>query len=680
MIRRNDTALVEPGDPDRISDPEFTVNEYIDHFATLVQLEREEEMNRHLDEIRRLSGRQREREGRAILNCSGRKQGYGLGGRVNIKYLRKDGLPETEISVGDLVMISGKNPLSNNNPAGTVIEKTGFSLTISFDNPPPKWAMKRARIDLYVNDITFQRMLEAIKETGSPHINSEPLVERILHEETLSSERIDWIDFVDEDLDNSQREAVKNALGARFFHLIHGPPGTGKTKTCIEVIQQELNLGMTVLACADSNIAVDNLVERLIKRGRKVVRIGHPARVTPGLVEHTLDYLLEQNGTYSSAQKLREKAYELKEKQEQYTYPSGRWRRGLSNTMIQRLAQKGQGTRGIPANVIKGMARALDIKEKIDSLFLEIDEKENEALEEILDRAEVVCSTNSTAGSEALMGKRFDVCVIDECTQSTEPSCLIPAIKSKKIILAGDHKQLPPTILNGEANRRGLSITLFERILALYGDRIKSLLGVQYRMNEKIMRFPDDKFYDNRIIAHQTVKNHTLKDILNVVNHMEPREILDPSKPLALIDTDSRSPERTRAGSPSRENPGEAKIVTELSNKLLRMGLEPRDVGIITPYKDQSDLISSGLKKTGIEINTVDGFQGREKEVIIISFVRSNNKGNVGFLKDLRRLNVSITRARRKLIVVCDVKTISNLRIYRDFVEYVKEEGIVEVA
>ena len=441
------------------------------------------------------------------------------------------------------------------------------------------------------------------------------------------------------------------------------------------MIQQELDIGMSVLACADSNTAVDNLVERLINRDRRVVRIGHPARVTKGLKEHTLDYLLEENDTYRKAQSLREKAYDLKEKQNNYTYPSGRWRRGLSNTKIQRLARKGQGTRGIPANVIKEMGRALDIKEEIDSYFMDIDKLEKEAVEEILQWAEVVCSTNSTAASEALQGKRFDVCVIDEATQATEPSCLIPIMKSKKVILAGDHKQLPPTILNEKANKEGLSITMFERLLALYGEDIKSLLGIQYRMNEKIMRFPDRRFYNDEIEAHNSVKCHTLEDMIGSVEDENYVKYLDPSEPLLLIDTEGRSPERSRAGSPSKENPGEADIVKRFANRMLDMGMDPYNIGVITPYKDQSDLIVSKLKNTGIEINTVDGFQGREKEVIVISFVRSNKRGEVGFLKDLRRLNVSITRAKRKLIVICDVKTVSSMDTYDDFIDYVRDAG-----
>ncbi|MBS3817639.1 MAG: IGHMBP2 family helicase, partial [Candidatus Thermoplasmatota archaeon] len=280
-----------------------------------------------------------------------------------------------------------------------------------------------------------------------------------------------------------------------------------------------------------------------------------------------------------------------------------------------------------------------------------------------------------SAASQALEEREFDLCVIDEATQSTEPSCLIPAVKSDKLIMAGDHKQLPPTILNKEAKEEGLSETMFERLIALFGDDIKTLLRVQYRMHEKIMRFSDEQFYQGRVVADESVREHTLSDIIGEGRSGKFAEVLDPNEPLILLDTDHQMPERSKPGSTSKENPGEALLAKEISQRFLKMGLEPRDIGIITPYDDQTDLIERKIEKEEIEVDTVDGFQGREKEVIILSLTRSNDRDNIGFLKDLRRLNVSITRAKRKLVVLGDTETLSTHPVYEELFDYIEKEG-----
>lgn len=678
MSSVEETSIVQPGDPESISKNEYNIDDYVEHFSRLVNLEREEEMKRHQNEIKHLSGREREKRGRAILHAKARKEGTGLGGKIFVKFVRKEGLPETEISVGDLVRISKNKLLSDDNPSGTVIEKTGYSVKVAFENKPPAWMYDKVRVDLYVNDITFQRMLNALQKLKSLSGKKKQLLDKLLTKKQLRIGKEGDLSFFNEKLNQSQREAVKKAAACNFFYLIHGPPGTGKTVTCIEVIEQEIAKGKKVLACADSNTAVDNLVEHLVSRGRKVVRVGHPARVTPILRGHTLDIILEKNDVYKKAQGLREKAYHLKEKQEKYTYPSGKWRRGLSNKAIKNLAEKGKSSRGIPPKKIKEMSKSISIQEKIDDIFDRIDNLEEKAVNEVIENADVVCTTNSSSASRALEEKEFDICVIDEATQATEPSCLIPIIKSKKLVMAGDHKQLPPTILNEKAKNMGLSNTLFERLISLYGKKIKTLIQVQYRMNKKIMNFSNHLFYDGKLNADESVKYHTLQDLIKKqVDFNSPyKEIIDPSTPITLIDTSGRFPERTRKDSTSKENPGEAKLARNIVEKILKKGTTPEDIGIITPYDDQKDLLISKIDQERIEIDTVDGFQGREKEIIILSLTRSNSEKNIGFLRDLRRLNVSITRARRKLIVIADIGTISNNKIYNQLFNYIADNGL----
>lgn len=675
MSRPEDLNIVEPGSPENISKAEYALEEYSDHFSDLVEMERKEEMERHEREMKQLSGWEREKEGRAILNARARDEGTALGGKFIVKFVRKDGLPETEISVGDLVRISKNEPLSDDNPSGTVTEKTGYSLKAAFDEKPPGWIYDKVRVDLYVNDITYQRMLDALEKIKKLKGKKRKLVKTLLDGKKLQHDTIDEIYYCNQELNESQKEAVRKAIKAEDIHLIHGPPGTGKTVTSVEVIEQYIEKDKDVLACADSNVAVDNLVEHLVSRGRRVVRVGHPARVTPVLRKHTLDYLLEKNDTYQKAQELREEAFELKDEQEDYTYPSGRWRRGLSNEAIKSLAEKDKGSRGIPPNKMKEMAKSLELQEKIDELFDKVDDLEEKAVSEVLERSDVVCSTNSSSASQALEEEYFDLCVIDEATQATEPSCLIPSIKAEKLVMAGDHKQLPPTILNEEAKREGLDETMFERLIALFGDNVKTLLKIQYRMHEKIMRFSADEFYNGELLADSSVEAHTLKDIIDRDPKGKFRHVLDPYPPLSMIDTKMEMPERTRSGSTSKENPGEAVLAKELAEEYLDLGLEATDIGIITPYKDQADLIEKKIVEENLEIDTVDGFQGREKEVIILSLTRSNDEGFIGFLKDLRRLNVSLTRAKRKLIVLCDKSTLSSNEVYDRLFHHIEKVG-----
>ena len=670
---------VYPRDKDQLLDGE--VVDYINKYKKLVELERIEEMERHELEIKRLSPREREKKGRALLDIKGRDAGTAFGNKPMVKFLKRqqgEKLPETEISVGDLVMLSKNDPLADDNPTGTVAEKTRYSLTVVFEQKPPSFVYKKGlRLDLYVNDITYQRMLEAIdqvKDLGR-------IKDRLLGLEDLewSQEEITDLQWVIEDLNDSQKEAVNKALQARDFYLIQGPPGTGKTMTAIEIINQAIKSQLAILATADSNIAVDNLVERLARLDVSVLRVGHPLRVTPVLREHTLDYKVLEHPDYQQAQELREKAGNLLDKQDELTHPSGRWRRGMSDQEIKDRAEKDSSFRGVSAQEIKEMAEWLEIQEEIDDLFATIDHLEDKAARELISEAEVVCATNSTSGSELMQGHDFDLVVIDEATQSTEPGALIPLVKGKKTVLIGDHKQLPPTVLNEEAAEKGLRASLFERMFALHGKDFWSLLQVQYRMHQKIMEFSNQQFYEGRLQCAPEVEGQTLADLeieLNG-NNCFTDKALEPEYPVVFLDTVAMgAEERSLSGSYSYDNRVEAEIVMDIVDNLVRLGLPPREIAVITPYKDQVDYLNGLNKIDNLEINTVDGFQGREKEVVINSFVRSNSSQNIGFLRDLRRLNVTLTRAKRKLILIGDSDTIKGHKTYRQLIDYVKREGL----
>lgn len=681
--------MTEHAEDDRQRTAMLNASEYAHRFERLVELEREEEMARHEREIRRLSGRERERRGRALLRMRGRDQGEGLGGQM-VKFLKEERgrpLPETELAVGDLVMVSKQDPLRDDNPTGTVARHTNYSVTVVFDGRPPGFLFGDGlRLDLYVNDITFQRMKEAVSTLASADGRRGEIRDLVTGaaepEPATAAEIPAWRN---EELDESQRRAVRRAVGAERVHLIHGPPGTGKTTTAVEVIRQHVDREDSVLATAASNVAVDNMLEFLALEGVPCVRVGHPARVTPLLRGLTLDRVVEDHPDFQRYEELREQAFELKDRQDDLTHPSGRHRRGMSDDRIRSLAEEGRGARGVSPERIREMARWLTLRERMDELFEEAERHRERAVDEVLDAADVVLTTNSTAGSEVLGDAHFDVLVLDEATQATEPSCLIPMVRADKVVMAGDHRQLPPTILSRQAEEEGLGRTLFEKWAERHGDRITDLLTVQYRMHRRIMDFSSERFYGGRLEPAEEVAGHTLADLPSAaddgsfeerVGDAGLRPILDPEEPVVFVSTAAvEAEERSREGSTSTENVREAEFVARAARGLLEAGLDPGQVAVIAPYADQEKRVRRALDPEALEVKTVDGFQGREKEAVLVSLTRSNRDNEIGFLADRRRLNVALTRARRKLIVVGDDATVTADPVFRDFVEYVQERG-----
>ncbi len=642
--------------------PASEVSEYIQKLKELVLLERKAEIDAMREEIKRLSGVQRERLGRAILNLSGRVVGEEFGYKL-VKYGRSKPF-ETEIGVGDLVLISRGDPLKSD-LVGVVTEKGSRFIVVALESVP-NWALRNVRIDLYANDVTFRRMIENLERLSPSGVKA---LEFVLGLRKPKVPKPVSFEPFDSQLNESQREAVSMALGCEDFFLIHGPFGTGKTRTLAEIIRQEVKRGRRVLATAESNVAVDNLVERL--EGLRIVRIGHPSRVSKHLRETTLSHQVEMHPRFGEVRRLREMAERLIEERDEYVKPIPQLRRGLSDDDILELAKRGRGARGLSVDKIRSMAMWIELNRRVEGLLNKARELEERIAEEIVSSAQVVLSTNSTA---FLLDVEFDLAVIDEASQATIPSVLIPISKAKRFVLAGDHKQLPPTVLSEEA--RELEETMFEKLIELFPENSK-MLEVQYRMNEKIMRFPNEEFYGGRLKADDGVKDSTLSDLgVGKPEFGSPwDEILDPEEPLTFVDT-SNCPNRwesQRRGSHSRENRLEAVIIAGLVHRLLDMGVKPDWIGVITPYDDQVDLIRSKIKN--VEVSTVDGYQGREKEVIILSFVRSNRKGDLGFLTDLRRFNTALTRAKRKLICVGDSKTLRSHETYRRFIEFVKREG-----
>ncbi|WP_423792686.1 IGHMBP2 family helicase [Methanocaldococcus indicus] len=633
---------------------------YYKKFSELIELERNYEKEFHKKEILRL-GKKRENVGRAILNLKAKFLGESLGCKL-VRFGRKKEI-KTEISPGDVVLVSRGEPLKSDLYGNVVYVGKSF-IDVAFDVDLPKWLFKeRVRLDLFVNDITFKRMKEALKEFVEKREKLALIILGLEKPEKSFKTDIN-LEFGDKKLNIYQKKAVKEAILSRDLYLIHGPPGTGKTRTLTEVIYQEVKFNKhRVLATADSNTAADNILEYLLKKypDLRVVRVGHPTRISKELIEHSLPYLIECHEKYEEIKQLKAKILLLKEERDKYTKPSPKWRRGLSDEQILKLSKKKKSVRGIPKEKLESMSKWILKNIKLKKIVDRIEKLSKEIIHDIILNSDVVVSTNSMAGSEILKDYHFDVVVIDEGSQAMEPSCLIPIVRGDKLIMAGDHKQLPPTVLS---ENEELKKTLFEKLINMYPE-FSTILEIQYRMNEKIMEFPNKMFYNNKLKAAEEVKNITLMDLVDKVEE-EDKDIVN-KIPVQFFHIDGK--ERKEKESFSYYNIEEAEKVLEVVKKLIKYNIP---VSVISPYDAQVRYIRKLFEKNNIdvEVNTVDGYQGRENEAIVISFVRTEK---FGFLKDLRRLNVAITRAKRKLIIIGNEKLLKKDSVYNELVKWAKQ-------
>ena len=637
------------------------MKKYIKNLIRLINYERDAEIDLMTYEISTMSGQKREELGRAINKVKGKSLGKELGMQI-VQFGRSEVI-DTEISVGDMVLVSTDNPLRSD-LTGTVTEKGARFIKVAFDKRVPKWAIKKkVRLDLYANDITFRRMEDNLKHLSLKGKNA---LEYILSERNPKKNRpVPYISYIDDSLNDSQKFAIENALSCENFYLIHGPFGTGKTRTLVELISQETRQDHKVLATAESNAAVDNILERLMENKKlNLTRLGHPQRVSKHNITQTLAYKVEKHKLNKKIKRIHAKIDNLIEKRRVHTKPTPQYRRGLGDYDILHFASKGKGTRGVSADKIKSMAKWIEINQEIDEAHDEIKRIENRMIKNIIDESDVILATNSSAALESIARVKFDVAVIDEASQATIPSVLIPIAKAHRFILAGDHKQLPPTIISEKAHP--LEKTLFEELIKRYPFK-SQLLNVQYRMNKMLMEFPNREFYNNNLKSDSSVDEITLDDLLGANNNEEPFLFIDTSKVDGYGETHLKD-------SKSIVNELESKIAVSISNDYLNAGVCEEDIGIISPYADQVKIIQ---ERTPVEVKTVDGFQGREKEIIIISTVRSNEHGNIGFLKDLRRLNVAITRAKRKLIIIGNKETLRTNPTYSRLIEFAENKNLL---
>ena len=637
------------------------MKKYIKNLIRLINYERDAEIDLMTREISTMSGQKREELGRAINKVKGKSLGKELGMQI-VQFGRSEVI-DTEISVGDMILVSTDDPLRSD-LTGTVTEKGARFIKVAFDKRVPKWAIKKkVRLDLYANDITFRRMEDNLKHLSLKGKNA---LEYILNERDPKKNRpTPYINYIDENLNDSQKAAIENALSCENFYLIHGPFGTGKTRTLVELISQETRQKHKVLATAESNAAVDNILERLMDNKKlNLTRLGHPQRVSKHNITQTLAYKVENHKLNKKIKKIHKKIDNLIEKRKVHTKPTPQYRRGLGDYDILHFASKGKGARGVNSDKMKSMAKWIEINQEIDEAHDEIKRIENRMIKDIIDTSDVILATNSSAALESISRVKFDVAIIDEASQATIPSVLIPIAKAHRFILAGDHKQLPPTIISDRAGE--LSKTLFEELIRMYSHK-SQLLNVQYRMNSLLMKFPNEEFYNNGLKSDSSVDDITINDILDGEHDEEALLFIDTSS----VDLEG---ETHLKDSKSIINNLEAEISVKLVQDYLNDGIDVDDIGIISPYAVQVKIIQD---MTPVEVKTVDGFQGREKEIIIISTVRSNENENIGFLRDLRRLNVAITRAKRKLIIVGNINTLKTNQTYARLIKFCEDENLL---
>lgn len=635
----------------------------IEKLIKLVNYEREAEINLMINEIKKLSPSKREKLGRAINKVKGKYLGKELGYHI-VQFGRRK-IIDTEINVGDIVLISIGNPLKSN-LTGTVTEIGNRYIKVAFENLP-KWATKKeVRIDLYANDVTFKRMEDNLKNLS--YKGKDALGYILKKRRPKEDVKLTNINFKDKNLNKSQKSAIEHSLGCQNFFLIHGPFGTGKTRTLIELIYQEFQQENKILATAESNNAVDNILERLSEyKEINITRLGHPQRISKENIKFSLAYKVENHPLNKKIEKEHKKFEELTKKRDENTKPTPRYRRGYSDVEILLNATKKQGGRGISPSKMVSMAKWIESNKKVNEVHGNIEKIEKKIIADIIKKSDVILATNSSAALEEIKDIFFDVAIIDEASQTTIPSVLIPIAKAHKFILAGDHKQLPPTVISKKASR--LENTLFEKLIRFYPKKSK-LLNIQYRMNKELMEFPNKTFYEGKLKGFNEYKLKDILDIgkLNNLNNLE-KDLIASDKSLIFLDTSEieNNEEKQLKDSKSIINKCEANIVLDILDFFKSIGIKPEDIGVISPYLDQANLIKN---KCEVEVKTVDGFQGREKEIIIISLVRSNNKNKIGFLKDLRRLNVSITRARRKLIIIGNSQTLKSNQVYNQLINH----------
>ncbi len=520
-------------------------------------------------------------------------------------------------------------------------------------------------IDLTFDEVSYREMNQALSAVMVAHGNRLAELRDVLLGAQAARFRESQADdlFYPSALNDSQLAAVRHVVTAQDVAIIHGPPGTGKTTTLVQAILETIRRERRVLVCAPSNTAVDLLTERLAERGVNVIRLGNPSRVSELLLKHTLDAGVMAHASYAKMHAMRQTAEQHRE------------------AASERVRNFGFEER----------QRRLWLKEEARTLRQAADDLERFMTEDVLESVQVITSTLVGASHRAIRHLGFETVFIDEAAQALEPGCWIPIAKGQRLVLAGDHHQLPPTVKSEKAAREGLRETLFEKCIQRQPGTAR-MLKVQYRMHAHIMGFSSEKFYGGQLVPHASVRHADLAAYDTRFN--DPR--FSPDLPVEFIDTAGCGYEELAIPeSRSTANPEEVHLLLERLAQLLAKLSEPGEptdpdqrpltIGVIAPYRAQINYLKDAIEDSAVlndlllqrrlSVGTVDSFQGQERDIIAITLTRSNPQGEIGFLSDIRRMNVGMTRARRKLLLVGDSSTLCRHPFFVELLAYVKGVG-----
>lgn len=620
-----------------MSDKQTLLYNELKELKKALSIEKEESLEKYLQFIQAATVHQKKSRGITWHPLNIKEQGYGFGDYpyIVVERTKMKGTEHRFSSGKPVELFLLHNQKEEESLQGTIqyIRRDEMKITFQIDELPYWLDSGSIGVNLLFDEKTFNEMDKAIDYLLTTNDNDIiSLAKKILgHQELNISQREEYNNPL---LNESQNLAVSSIINNNDISVVHGPPGTGKTTTLIQAIIALQKKEKQVLVCAPSNTATDLLTEKLGEAGLNVVRIGNVARVEEKVLHHTVDNLIGEHPQSKEVKKLKKMASEYRSMASKFKRNFGKAEREQRNALYKEAKQV--------AN---------------DAVKLE-----DYLLEDILDKADVITCTLVGANHRKLEGRLFKTVVIDEAAQALEPATWIPILKAKKVVLAGDPLQLPPTVQSDKAKKAGLEVTLIEKCL----QRLPNvrLLDTQYRMNETIMGFSNKQFYANSLKAHDTVKD------ISLIGYEDSK--------IEFIDTAGCGfDEKQHEDSLSTYNEGEFETLKKHLDQLMENSEDGINIGIISPYKAQVNYMLEHFTEEfqlteNVTINTIDSFQGQERDVIYISLVRSNDSGEIGFLKDFRRMNVAMTRAKKKLVVIGDSATLGSEKFYQSFLDYVE--------
>lgn len=627
---------------------------YFKKLLDLLKIEREEDLQNYIRQKETLSVAERRANGLTWYPIAIRGSEMSRGDYLTVEVERtthQDLVHQLRFGM-PAVLFSNHDP-KNDRVEGVIAFQGGnrLKLTLRTDELPD-WARDgKLGVDVLFDDHSYAAMRDAVKGAALRLEKAdEAHLIKVLTGEAIPIFTNDIFHYPIARLNEVQLLAVNRIVSARDLAIVHGPPGTGKTTTLVQAVKALIKqTGKQVLVVAPSNTAVDLLSEKLSDEGLNVLRIGNPARVSEQLFALTLDSKMAAHAGIKEVKDLKKQAAEFKNMAHKYKRNFGR-------------AEKAQ-------------RKALF--DEAHKLMKAVADTEQYIMDDLIEKAQVITATLVGASHYTIKDRQFETVVIDEAGQALEPACWIPILKARKVVLAGDHCQLAPTIKSQEAGRAGLSTTLLEKCVGLHPDTVV-LLEEQYRMHTEIMRYSSDVFYGGKLKADASVAGHLL---------------FPEDRALSFIDTAGCGFEEQLEGTSTYNTEEAVFLLKHLSQLVLQLAstyniADFPSIAVISPYKHQIHILKDLLVHhpelviyaSKISINTIDSFQGQERDVVYIGLTRSNAEGSIGFLSDIRRMNVAMTRARKKLVVIGDSATLSRSAFYADFIAYTEQLGAYQSA